>query len=401
MKRQPPAAGPAERASLARGGGVVAPALTLVNVAAYVVTVAAARGLSKDDYGTLVALLGVLLVACVPAIALQAVVARAVASGSASPPALLRRCLVLGLAASLVAAAAAPVVAAFLHSGVVGPLWVAAQLAPFAAMSGAMGALQGAERFGALSLVIVAQAVGRAVGLVPLAFSGTADDVLMALAAGVLGGAVFAVALVGLPGKGPAFGVTAVAHATGPLLTLLLLANLDVLLARNVLSGNQSGRYAVGAVLSKAAFWLPQAVAVVVFPRLADPAEGRPLLRRSMLLVAGLVVIEIVGWVVLDKPVLEITFGTTYGSLSPYAWLWVVQGAALSLLQLLVYRAIAIRDHRTGVLIGVAAAVEAVVVLAWQPDRPLSVVAVATAVAVVTTGALLGRLGYGARHGDA
>jgi O-antigen/teichoic acid export membrane protein len=378
-----------DRASLARGGGLVAPALTLVNVFAYVVTVAAARGLSKDAYGSLVALLGVLLVACVPAIALQAVVARTVASGRSSAPALLRRSLVLGVGASAVAAAAAPLVAAFLHSGVVGPLWVAAQLAPFALMSGAMGVLQGSERFGALSVVIAVQALGRGIGLVPLAFSGSANDVLLALAVGVLGTAVFAVALVGPPGEGPSFAVIDVVHATGGLLTLLLLANLDVVLARNVLSGNQSGRYAVGAVLAKAAFWLPQAVAVVVFPRLSDPVEGRALLRRSMLLVAGLGGVEIVGCVVLAKPVLEITFGKTYGSLSPYAWLWVVQGAALSIVQLLVYRAIATNDHVTGALIAVGATVEAAVVLVWQPDRPRSVIIVAAAVAVLTTTALL------------
>lgn len=383
----------------------MAPALTLVNVFAYVVTVAAARGLSKDDYGSLVALLGVLLVACVPSIALQAVVARSMVSGSASPAALLRRCLVLGLAASAVAAVLAPVVAAFLHSGVVGPLWVAAQLAPFALMSGAMGVLQGSERFGALAAVIAVQAAGRGAGLVPLAFSGSADDVLLALALGVLGTAVFAVALVGPPGAGPSFRVRHVAHATGPLLTLLLLANLDVLLARHVLSGNQSGRYAVGAVLSKAAFWLPQAVAVVVFPRLADPVEGRALLRRSMLLVAGLGGLEVIGCVVLARPVLDVTFGTTYGSLSPYAWLWVLQGAALSVLQLLVYRAIATHDHLTGALIGIAAAVEAAVVLTWRPEHPRSVVVVAAVIAVATTAVLLlrhqGEPRYGARHGDA
>ena len=377
----------------------MAPALTMVNVFAYVVTIAASRTLSSDDYGTLIALLGVLLVACVPSIALQAVVARTVAGGSGAVGALLGRCLVLGVAATAVLAVLSPLVAGFLHSGVAGPLLVAAQLAPFALLSGAMGVLQGSERFGALAALIVVQAAARGVGLVPLAFSGTTDDVLLALALGVVGAAMLGLVLVGLPRGGPAFGVLDVAHATGGLLALLALANLDVLLARNVLSGHQSGRYAVGAVLAKAAFWLPQAVAVVVFPRLADPVEGRALLQRSMLLVAALGGVEVVGCIVLAKPVLEITFGTTYGSLSSYAWLWVVQGAALSLLQLLVYRAIATRDHLTGALIGVGAAVEAVVVLAWQPQQPRAVIILACAVAAVTTGCCLAL--YVARHGDA
>jgi O-antigen/teichoic acid export membrane protein len=380
-----------DRASLARGGGLVAPALTLVNLFAYVVTVAAARELSKDAYGTLVALLGVLLVACVPAIALQAVVARTVAQGDADAGALLRRCLVLGVAASAVAAVLAPVVAAFLHSGVVGPLLVAAQLAPFAVLSGALGVLQGRERFGALALLIVVQAFGRGAGVVPLAFSGSGDDVLLALLLGVVATAVVGVLLVGRPVSGPSFGLLEVAHATSGILALLVLANVDVLLARNVLSGAESGRYAVGSVLAKAAFWLPQAVAVVVFPRLSDPLVGSALLRRSVLVVGGLGVVEVLGCVVLARPVLEVTFGTSYGSLSPYAWLWVVQGAALSVVQLLVYRAIAVHDRVPGALIGVGAVVESAVVLLWQPTRPAQVIAVATTVAVLTTATLLTR----------
>lgn len=379
------------RVSLARGGSLIAPALTLVNLFAYAVTVAAARGLPKDDYGTLIALLGVLLVAAVPAIALQAVVARATAAGTATPGALLRRCLAVGAIGTAAAALASPVIAAFLHSGVVGPLLVAVQLVPFAVLCGAMGVLQGAERFGALALVITAQAVGRGAGLVPLGFSGSANDVLLALDLGMLGAAVVGVAFAGLRGRGPSFGPREVANATGGLLALLLLANLDILLARNVLSGPQSGRYAVGAVLAKAAFWLPQAVAVVVFPRLADPVAGRALLRRSVLLVGGLGLLEVVGCVLVARPVLEITFGRSYGSLSPYAWLWVLQGAALSLVQLLVYRAIALGDRVTGALIGVAAAGEAAVVLVLRPERPATVIAIATAVAAAITAVLLVR----------
>lgn len=377
------------RASLARGGGLIAPALTLVNLMAYIVTVGAARQLSKDQYGSLIALLGVLVVACVPAIALQAVVARAARTAAAG--ALLRRGLVLGLGASLVSAALSPVIAAFLHSGLTGPLLVSAQLAPFAVLSAAMGVLQGTERFAALAGVISLQAVGRGVGVLPLLSSGGANDVLLALTLGVTASALVAVLLVGRPTAGPSFRSIDVANAMGGILALLLLANLDVLLARNVLSGSQSGRYAVGAVLAKAAFWLPQAVAVVVFPRLADPVAGKALLRRSAQLVAALGAVEVLGCVVLARPVLEITFGTSYGSLSPYAWLWVVQGAALSLVQLLVYRAIALRDRLTGALIGVAAAVEAAVVLLVHPDRPVTVIAISTVVAAATTGVLFVR----------
>jgi O-antigen/teichoic acid export membrane protein len=388
----------APRVSLARGGSLVAPALTFVNVVGYVVTVAAARALDKDAYGELVALLGALLVGVVPSLAIQAVVARAIARRpegelpGARERALILRAAVLGAAVTVVAAAVAPLLAVFLHTPVAGPLWVAVQLIPFAVMSALMGVLQGAERFGALAVVIVFQAVGKLVGLVPLLLDGSAADVLAALAGGALLTVVLGLAVVGLGAPGAVSDLPRlpdVARATSGLLALLVIANLDVLLARNVLSGDESGRYSAGAVLAKAAFWLPQAVAVVVFPRLADPEAGKALLRRSVAVVGVLGALEVAGCLLLAKPVLEITFGTSYGSLSSIAWLWVVQGAALSVVQLLIYRAIATHDRVTGRVVGAAAAAEALLVLGFSPSTPGPVIALATGVAVVLTGGLL------------
>lgn len=387
--------------SLARSGGLIAPALTLVNLVGYVVTVGAARALSKDGYGELNAFLGVLLVASVPALAVQAVVARSIARRPADEVpgprerALLLRAAGLGVAVSAVVAATAPLLAAFLHTGPSGPLWVAAQLAPFVVMAAAMGVLQGAERFRALAAVICVQAVGKGLGLLPLLGSPSPSDVLVAFLAGTALTALVGLVLVGrgTPGPPPLRLPTPaeLTAAIGGLLALLVLANLDLLLARNVLSGDESGRYSAGAVLAKAAFWLPQAVAVVVFPRLSEPDGGRELLRRAVLVVAGLGLLEVAGCALLARPVLELTFGQSYGSLSGIAPLWVLQGAALSVVQLLVYRAIATRDPRTTWYVGLAAVAEAAVVLVWRPDTPGPVVAVAVSVALLLTGGLLAR----------
>ncbi len=387
------------RASLARSGGVVVPALTLVNAIGYVLTVTAARALDQGAYGELNALLGVLLVVCVPALAVQAVVARSIARRPADEArgprerALLVRSALVGLGVAAVVAAGTPLLAAFLHTGTAGPLWVAAQLAPFAVLSAAMGVLQGKERFTALAVVICVQALGKGLGVLPLLASGGPTAVLAVLTGGTVLAMVVALVLVGrgVPGPAPASLPTAregVVALTG-LLALLLLANLDLLLARHVLPGDESGRYSAGTVLAKAAFWLPQAVAVVVFPRLTDPEGGRRLLRQSALLVGGLGVVEVLGCLLLARPVLELTFGQTYGSLAPIAPLWVLQGAALSVVQLLVYRAIATRDAVTSRLVGLAVVVEVVVVLAVRPDRPGPVIALATLVALVLTVALV------------
>jgi O-antigen/teichoic acid export membrane protein len=390
-----------ELGSLARGGSLVAPALTLVNVVGYVLTVAAARVFDRSTYGELNALLGVLLVLSVPALALQVVVARAIARRPAGEApgtrerVLLQRCVVVGLGVSSLLALLSPLLAAFLHTGISQPLWVALQLVPFAVLSGAMGVLQGGERFKGLALVIVAQAVGKGLGIVPLLLDGSTNDVLAALAGGMFLTVTVALMVVRAAARGPVPvdlpGPRDLLLAISGLLALLVLANLDVLLARNVLSGDQSGRYSAGAVLAKAAFWLPQAVAVVVFPRLSDAELGRKVLQKAVLVVTALGGLEVLGCLVLAKPALEITFGAQYGSLSGIAPLWVLQGAALSIVQLLVYRAIATGDPVASRVVGVAAVLEAAIVLVARPTTPTPVIAVAVVIAVALAAGLLTR----------
>jgi O-antigen/teichoic acid export membrane protein len=392
------------RRSLARGGSLVAPALTLVNLVGYVLAVLASRALDPDGYGELNALLGVLLVASVPALALQAVVARSVARRPEGEPvgarerALLTRSVLGGVLVTLLAAALAPALAAFLHVGVSGPLWVAAGLLPLAVLSAAMGLLQGEERFGLLALVIVGQAVGKCVGLAPLAVGGSPPDVLAALAAGTAVAAALGLALVARaagplrgPAPGPLPGLRECLAATGGLFAVLALANLDLLLARNALPGDASGEYSAGAVCAKAAFWLPQVVAVVVFPRLSEPDAGRSVLRTAVLVVAGLSAIEVVGALLLAEPALEITFGEGYGSLAPLVPLFVLQGGALAVVQLLVYRAIATHDTVPGRLVLAALPVEAALVLGLGLDSAGPVITAATSVALVLTVVLLAR----------
>ena len=72
-----------------------------------------------------------------------------------------------------------------------------------------------------------------------------------------------------------------VGTATSGLLGLFLLANVDVLLARHYLDQAAAGRYALGAVVAKIAFWAPQFVVTVIFPRLVGAADPRRLLAGS------------------------------------------------------------------------------------------------------------------------
>src|SRR4029450_9466752 len=79
-----------------------------------------------------------------------------------------------------------------------------------------------------------------------------------------------------------------VAGATTAILRLFVLAHPDVPLARHHLDADASGLYAAGAVVAKVAYWAPQVVMLIVFPRLVTSGTRRRLLARSAACVAAL-----------------------------------------------------------------------------------------------------------------
>ena len=154
-----------------------------------------------------------------------------------------------------------------------------------------------------------------------------------------------------------------VGTATTGLLGLFVLANVDVLLARHYLDRAAAGRYALGAVVAKIAFWAPQFVVTVIFPRLVGAADPRRLVGGSALLIAGfggllagaLALADRVGLVV---PVL----GGGYAGLGPLLPLFAALGTALALVQLLLFEGIATRDRRMGRAVAVALVAEVALV---------------------------------------
>ena len=395
------------RPGLTRAALVVAPATMAANVLGYAFTVVVSRALGPDGFGALGALLGLLLIGAVPALALQAVAARRVALGGATADVvrpLVRASLVLGLGTSAVLVAAAPALEAYLRlDGRAAAVWVALSLAPVAVVSAAQGVLQGAERFAALAVVFVAAAALRVVGgvVAVLADAGVAG-VLAATTAGSVLAAALALALVGRPrppdGAAPLSRHLSrhlpreLATATSGLLALVAMANVDVLLARHHLAAGDAGRYAVGAVLAKIAFWAPQAVAVLVLPRLAGE-RGAQVLRAALLCVGMFGAALVLGAALLAGPVLRLVFGTAYAGLAPTAWAFTALGAALAVAHLLVVNGIAVRSGRlAGVVAGVVVA-EVLVISLWRHDSLEQVVitALTGALAVVGAGLLLAR----------
>jgi len=88
------------RSSLLHGTGLVAVALGIAQIAAYVVNVVAARALGPDEFGIVAAMLGLILIGNVVALGLQAVIARLIVASDSTKAAIGSQGLRLGLASA-------------------------------------------------------------------------------------------------------------------------------------------------------------------------------------------------------------------------------------------------------------------------------------------------------------
>lgn len=395
---------PRQRTALARAGLLVGPATLLANVLGYAFNVVVSRALGPDEYGALGALLGLVLIGAVPALALQAVVARRTAAAPADAlPGLVAGLLQAGLlvaagTTAVLAAAALPVTGYLRLDGPAAALWLAVSLAPLVAVSATQGVLQGRERFGPLAVLFVVAAGLRLVGgAVAVAAGGAETAVLAGTAVGSAGAALAGLALVRrvvLPGASAGAPGLAreLVRAGGGLLALVTVANVDVLLARHHLPAREAGLYAAGAVFAKGAFWAPQVVVVLALPRLGG-AQGPRVLRASLLAVTGCGVVLVAATALLAGPLVDVVFGDRYAALADTAWAFTALGAALAVAQLLVFSGIATQSVRLAVLVALAAAAEAALITGALHDSVGEVVgtALGSALVLVAAGAVVTR----------
>ncbi|KAF0968091.1 hypothetical protein BPODLACK_03292 [Gordonia sp. YY1] len=386
-RRRRPAAGTVGAVGSVAVGSMVA------NVCMYVVHLAAsARYLDVSEYGEFAVLLSAMLVLGVPALALQNVVAREVVLGCDE-----RRLRRVGVQTTLyvvvLVAVATPLVALLMRTGVVTTLAALGAAPLLALIATGQGILQGRGEFRTLSWVLAAVGILRSMPIIGafVVGAGPAGGLL----AGTLGAAVSAVVVwvvVGRVGEraraaatSGTVGVLSVVRASQVQLVLIVASSVDLLLSPRVLDAESVGVYALGAIATKVAFWLPQAIGVVFYPRLADPARSRVSLRQAVTVVAGVgVVLTLVAGGA--GPMVPIVFGDGYDELVPLLWLFAYIGAALAVLQVVLLSAIA-RD-RTRVAFGtwIVVAIEVTVILTVAG----SVVGVAATAAVAVTVAAAG-----------
>jgi len=215
--------------------------------------------------------------------------------------------------------------------------------------SAAMGIAQGREEHVKLSIAFIANSASRALGgilgvVVLQSVTGVGFGVLIGCAIGaaiayqLIAPKTFSLKL--KDGISIEFG-----HVAHALIVLFTLTNIDVLLARVFLTEDLSGEYSVGVLLAKIAFFLPNAIIIVLFPKMSGGGSHRALYIATGLTAMVGVVITLAS-VFAGDLIIAVLGGSQYKELGGEAWLFALEGSAFALVQVLLYSRLAAQDRR-------------------------------------------------------
>ena len=354
--------------SLLGGGGSIAVAMGIMNVATYGFTMVAARLLGPQTYGAFAGLMATLLVIGVLQLGLQATAARRI---SADPQhvgqiegTILGVTYRASLGLALVLLALAPLVNALLRlDSLPTAALVAVASVPLTIMGGQAGILQGERRWWQLSVLYVLSGVPRLIiGTALIWWRPTETNALLGTALGAVAPVVAGWWFLRRdrePGtSSETHGFRSVMHETfrnsQVLLAFFALSNADIIVARNVLPEHDAGLYAGGLILTKAVLFLPQFVVVVAFPSMSTIGERRRALTASLAVVAGIGAAVTLGAAAVPRFALVFVGGADYTEITDNLAVFAVLGTVLSMLQLLVYAVLARQAHRSVYLIWLA-----------------------------------------------
>ena len=389
------------RSALAKGLVLVGVATLVGNGAAFLLSMVAARVLGPDDFGAFGALIGILLILVTVAISIQALAARRVATAMSGGPGsnesdsdnadsdhatpdrsdvegqLIRLAALVGLGIAV-----GGIIAAWPLGVIFSIPWLAvtagiASLGFVIFGSAAMGIAQGREERTSFSIAFIslngARAVGGIIGVLALSsVVGASLGILVGCAVGALiayrkacPGTTFAPIR---DGMGRELG-----HIVHALMVLFTLTNVDVLLARLYLSDTGSSEYSVGVLLAKIAFFLPNAVLIVLFPKMSGQNSRRPVFIASGLTVAvGLVITAFAFF--FGPLVVRILGGVQYESMADNMWLFALEGSAFALVQVLLYSRLAAQDQKAVLAVWAALIALVAIVALGRNDSLVSIV---------------------------
>jgi glycosyltransferase involved in cell wall biosynthesis/O-antigen/teichoic acid export membrane protein len=302
------------------------------NALAVIFTVLFARLLGAEDYGSLAAVVSTFVILAVPGSALQVAVAREIALGrlgdgdrvAATLAVWRRRILIVGAVLTVGAVIFRESIADLIS---VPEAWAAAATAPTAALwlllSVERGALQGVHAYKPVAWSIVLEAFGRLMfGLLLVgagmgvtgAYLGTPLS-LLATAVGLwwVSRGRFGRARDGFAAERLRDLVGGAWPAVVALFLIAVLQNVDVIMVKRQIGGDEAGAYAAAAVAAKAVVWLAIGIGLYLLPEATRAArhgeDPRPVLARALAVVGAVAVPMLIVYAVAPETVLRLAFG--------------------------------------------------------------------------------------------
>lgn len=389
-----------------RGNGLVASsaimalAIGAATATRFVYHMLVSRKLGAEEYGALVALLGLLVLLTLPVNALQLALAHFTAArGPSSARRLFRNAslafLTLGLVAGVLIAVGSGFLGRFLRIEDRFLLLVLASMGVWNLLLGALrGHLQGVQQFAAVGGVLVLDGVlkvvaaaGLMAGMAPLRGAMAANWVSAALAWGV--GLVFA--LRSFPAREEAEAPTPPREPIGPifryalpvflaLLGFAVLGYLDVFMVRHLFEDTEAGLYAAAAQVGKTFLFIPDAIALALFSKTSEnyvhSRASRKLLYQAgglacALLLPGLMACQMIpGWIV------RVLFGPEFEPASGILGRYAFSMIPFVFLSVVVHYSLAQRRYLVLLPLYAGAAVYAMLLLGLHgstPDRVLGI----------------------------
>lgn len=359
-------------------------AATLANNAIQLVfTIVFTRLLGATGYGTLAALVSAFLILLVAGQSVQMAAAREAALDRLGHPELLRATLhawTRMLVVALVAVAAASVLLRDQLAALIGVddvPWAAAAIPPtgvlWMLLSLQRGALQGLREYQPVGVSIVVEALGRllcglALFRVGLGVTGTLLGTPLAFVLVALWLERELHRRVGPVGDdhGPLRSFRSlIGDGWVPILALFLLAslqNIDVIVAKHKLAGDDAGSYAAAAVAAKAVVWVAIGIGLHLLPeatrRAAAGLDPRRVLLRALAILAVVATPALLIFAVAPELLLRLAFGP---DLTQASGALLLLGAAMTLLAvayLTVQYMVALRETSFLWVLGVVALAE-------------------------------------------
>ena len=389
-----PAPARAESSDLAHSGPRLAAATVVAGLLGYAFNLILTRALGPERYGALGALLGVAIIAAVSSTALQLEVARAAARpGGVATRDAMRISAGVALLTGAVVAVSSPLIGGALRlSGPRDTLLLAVLLVPQTLSGGIQGLALGRRRVTAYAVLLVLSAASRLAAAVVTAWVGAGSS--FALAAAAVGATVVAVgglvwlrrsptlprSRVRLPPRLWGAGLLRAASGAGALLVLL---NVDLLVARSALADRPSGWYAFLTIFGRVTFWGTSFLSLWVFPRVAATGSAQRALRLALVVIAAMGGTAVFVVSVMGEWLVSLLAGSAYAGAEVYAPWFAAIGALLAVVQLAIYVDVARGRHHLSLFVWGAAVVIPGIVLLLRVDSISAIAATTTAVLAV------------------